>query len=129
MTEQSNQKNLGPWKRMGRVLVLLTLVISLSACTVSPVALSASTTPLRRGEYTEIGEASGRAFGVMAFGIPLTEFNMAGAARDRALESSGGDALINVSMDHLTLQYSAFAIFMTTVSGTAVKINKDEDSE
>jgi len=95
----------------------------LVGCVASPVSLAASTKPLAPGTYTEVGPTSGRSYAVSLFGIPLSEPNPSGTARDRAIASSNADALIGVAVDSITVPLGPLTIAVTNVYGTAVLEN------
>lgn len=108
---------------MSTVRAALSLaLLSLCGCLSYPVATTDATRPLTAGRFTEIGPAEGTSTGfsllqVFSFGPS----DAIGSARDAALHSVGGDALVDVRarIDHLYFLF-LFAIHKTTVSGTAV---------
>lgn len=110
------------------VAALLTVCLCLSilqGCYVAPVSLTDSTVPVDPGSYTELGEAHGTAYAISAFGIPLSEPDPAGRARDRAIESAQADGLVNVSCENqiFNLMVVPVVIYTTRVHGTAIKVN------
>jgi hypothetical protein len=105
----------------------MALIISLVlvGCATFPVALAPSSRPITANDtVTEIGPASGSAFGGIVFGIPFGELRQVGPALQRALKSSGGDALIEVAVEYKTYNLLIGTLMRTSVYGTAVKIQK-----
>ncbi|MBX3470514.1 MAG: hypothetical protein KF878_26910 [Planctomycetes bacterium] len=112
-----------------RRLVGLALVVALAPGCISwtsPADLTSSTMPLEQGEYRVIGNpVTGMASSKLLFGVPLGDTNQAArTARQNALaQSSGADALVNVSMSYVTTIYFGFlTITRTWVRGEPVKI-------
>ncbi|MCO5170351.1 MAG: hypothetical protein M9894_28780 [Planctomycetes bacterium] len=112
-----------------RRLPALTLVLALAPGCISwasPADLAESTMPLQPGEYRVIGNpVTGTASSKLLFGVPLGDTNQAArTARQNALaQSSGADALVNVSMSYVTTIYFGFlTITRTWVRGEPVKV-------
>lgn len=101
--------------------VALTCLL-LPGCLTAPASLSPSTIPVRRGEYTVVGEATGRSWGLTLIGIPLSEPSQIGQARDRAEAAHDADGLVNVSADASTYLLGPFFLHFTTVQGDAIKL-------
>jgi hypothetical protein len=122
---QRNSTNRAVLVRWKAALLALCVVPGLlvSGCYVAPVTLAPSTIPLTPGTYTELGETSGSAFAVFIFGIPLSEPDPAGRARDRAIADKSADALVNVSADNILINLSFIGFSIARVHGTAVKKN------
>ena len=108
-------------------LALMALVLSpallLQGCYVLPVSLAPSTVPLTPGTYTEVGDASGSAYAITILGIPLSEPNPTGRARDRAISGANAQALINVACDSYVFNLGPVGIIITNVNGIGVTIN------
>jgi hypothetical protein len=113
--------------RVRRTIVVVFLVCQLlvAGCFSAPIGLAPTTKPLPKGKYTVVGPAVGHAYGFALLGIPLFEQRQAGKARDRAIEDAHADALINVAVDSTMYYFFVFAIYVTTVNGDAVKIDKN----
>ena len=110
------------WVRLSLVGVILGC-LCLQGCLVFPVSIAPSTKPLTPGSYTELGETSGRAYALMVFGLPLSEPNVTGRARDRAIEAMDADALVNVAVNNYQINLIFFTVMITDVNGIAVKEN------
>jgi len=108
------------------VALVLIATVGLLGCMAMPAGLTGSTYPITANDsYTEIGPASGSAWGVNILGIPVGELSPAKKAIERALTSSGGDALINNTTMESRMFFLWFVtIYQTKVNGTAVKIQK-----
>lgn len=100
------------------------LALGLGGCVTYPGGITGSTVPLNPGSYTEIGEASGSTWGMHLLGIlPISEASPQ-TALDRALTSSGGDALIQTTVVMRIYPLFILNLYQTQVEGTAVTINK-----
>ena len=108
-------------KRLGLAALAVCVGLVFSGCISTPQGVSSSTKPLAPGGYTELGNTTGKAFGVILFGIPLSEPTPARSAVDRAIASGGGDAMINVTMDMTQVPLGIVSFIWTTVKGTAVR--------
>jgi hypothetical protein len=107
-------------------LIIIGSLLLLEACCGGITGIAPSTTPITSNDtYTVIGPASGSSFGMNVTFFPINEPNPSTRARERALKSSGGDALIEVVEDFHTVNI-VFIIFFywTNVRGTAVKIQR-----
>lgn len=104
--------------------IVVVLAVVVAGCMSMPTGLAPSTMPLAPGSYTEMGKARGHAVGVIVLGIAVSEPFPCRAAVDRAIASSGADALVNVSADATQILLGPFTIITTTVQGTAVRVNK-----
>lgn len=97
----------------------------LMGCMTYPLAIAPSTKPITANDIvTEIGPANGSAWYTVVFGIPVGEQHQVGPALKRALESSGGDALIEVKMEYHSYNLGPVVLLRTDIYGTAVKIKK-----
>lgn len=104
-------------------LFSLGLMLLFSGCS-SMITISPSTTPITEDDtYTKLGHASGSSVGVLIIGMfPIFSNDPAGAARDSAIKSSGGNALIEVTMEENAIPLGIVNIYWTTVEGTAVYV-------
>lgn len=112
-------------KKLITAALLTVLGVGVSGCIASPAALSPSTIPVQEGEYTELGEVDGYAWGAMLLVLPLSEAKQAKTARDRALAIyDGTDGLINVSMSHTAYFIGPLTLVRTHVHGEAFRLNE-----
>ena len=110
---------------LGRGLIVGVLALAVSGCMTYPISLSGTSTYIGGNDrVTEIGPASGSAFGGVVFGLPIGEPNQVGNALKRALKSSGGDALIEVKVEYKIYNLMIGTLMRTKVYGTAVKVRK-----
>jgi hypothetical protein len=113
----------GKEERMSKhlsVLILLACMMLVSGCVSAAGGIAPSTIPVGKGEYSEIGDASGSSWGVIFLGIPLSEAGPSTALR-RAKESSGADGLVEVTVVNRVFNLFLFSITQTQVEGTAIK--------
>ena len=107
-----------------KILTLLGLalcgVVLGSGCVNLPAGVAPSTEPLNPGEYTEIGPAKGSSYSVMLYVLPISEGSTQKAI-DRALASSGGDALVKVTADCKIYPCVLVNVYESRISGTAVR--------
>ncbi|OQX51847.1 MAG: hypothetical protein B5M53_10175 [Candidatus Cloacimonas sp. 4484_209] len=113
-------------KELAKLAGVVVLVVWFFGCMAAPVSLSGPTHPITANDtYTEIGPAEGSAWNAFILGIiPIGELSPARKAVDRALASSGGDALINTTIDQRWYMLGFLNLYHTKVKGTAVKIQK-----
>ena len=112
-------------KKYLSLLGVMSATVFLAACVTVPVALAPSNTYIGPNDVvTEIGPASGSAWGGTILGLPTGEIHQMEGAIKRALSSSGGDALIGVTVDFKTYNFFVATLMQTNVRGTAVKIKK-----
>jgi len=101
------------------------VALGLTGCLALPVAIAPSTVPITsQTSFTKLGQTSGSSFGVVILGYPLTEQSPMKTARDRAITSLNGDALIGVTVEQRSLVLGFVQIMQTTVEGEAVKLAK-----
>jgi hypothetical protein len=101
------------------------IALGTTGCLTSPVSISPSSIPLERGTYTVVQEeVSGEAFGVYILGFPVSEPRQMATARDRAIESAGADALIDITTDYTVVNLLLAQVTWTTVNGDAVQLNE-----
>ncbi len=100
---------------------LLPFASSCSTC----IGVAPSTTPITENDsYVVIGSAKGSASGTVWLFIPALPDNPSELARNDAIKSSGGDALIEVTEQTKTSSFLLFTVVTTTVQGTAIKIKR-----
>ena len=106
---------------LGGVLMVL---VAGSGCMSMGAGIAPSTRPITDSmKVTEIGPASGSSWGINVFGIPLAESGH-GLALRRALDTSGADALIEVTSDNRIYYLFVVTLYETRVHGTAVNLSK-----
>jgi hypothetical protein len=96
----------------------------LVSCTVSPLQLVPSTTPITSNtSYTNLGPVEGSSCRFSLLFLPIS-FGNGGLqeAVTNALEQQGADALINVAVDQTTTFLLLGLNSCTTVHGVAIKI-------
>lgn len=106
---------------MGLSAAVLLAVSACSAC----VGIAPSTTPITENDsYVRVGKAKGTSSGMVWLFIPAYPDNQSELARNDAIQSSGGDALIEVTEEYSFTTFLLFTYVKTTVQGTAVKIKR-----
>ena len=102
-------------------IILLSAGI-LIGCTGAPM----KTQNLNEGEYTVIGRGEGSATGIMLFQfIPIGQNDRFVRAQNAAIQSSGGDAMINTQVEERWFWAWVLNGYKTTVSGDIVKTNQN----
>jgi len=104
-------------------LIFLSMVFLL-ACGCSSVPLKLQTDMADKG-YDTLGEGEGSATGIMLFGvIPIGQNTRFQEAYQDAVNSKGGDALLNPVISERW--YWAYVLngYTTTISGTVIKFKK-----
>ncbi len=104
-------------------VVALTLV---GGCT-SLVSVAPSTVPITaKDTYTKLGRATATSQSIVLLGmIPFGTSSPSRAARNAAIESKRGDALIEVCEHFQTFNLIVIQYRWTTVDGTAIKFERD----
>jgi hypothetical protein len=121
----STRLRVAPRRGIFRRRIGLLLALGLATGCVSAVDLVDSTTPLRPGTYTEIGEADGSSGGFSVFMMQFGASDSVAAARDEALRASGGDALVRVAVESRDFHLlNVFGLHRATVRGIAVKVSQ-----
>lgn len=96
-------------------------LVATTGC-VTPVELLDASSPVSPGNYTELGPAEGGSGGFSLLNMQFGASDSVAAARDAALEGSGGDALVKVSVDSRDFVFfGLFGFHRTTVRGTAIQ--------
>jgi hypothetical protein len=117
-------------RRFIRLAAITLAVLVASGCsstgTLGLVSIGGSSTALKSGQsFKDLGAASGKSCRYFLLGIiPWGDGTPSDATRD-ALQKSGGDALLNTTVETslygLIPIYQLFAWTCTTISGTAIK--------
>lgn len=104
-------------------IAVLALVATVG-CLRVPAGVAPSNTPLEARSYNVIGDAFGRATHVSLFGIiPISSPNHTASAIEAAKNTSGGDALIDVTVESVSKYFILFSTYTTEVRGKAIKFN------
>ncbi len=105
-------------RRMYLLLILLT-VITVSGCASVPLEIP---TPAPDQKYEVLGEGYGQATGIMLFNmIPIMQNQRLVRAYNAAVQSKGGDRLINPTIKERWFWAYIMNGYITSVSGTVVK--------
>ncbi len=110
-------------KKFSVMLSLVLLTLLASSCS-SMITVAPSTTPITENDtYTKLDYSVGRSYGFLILGmIPIFRDDPVGAATKSAIESSGGNALIEVAVEENVIPLVIFHMYWTTVEGTAVLV-------
>ncbi|MFA6978907.1 MAG: hypothetical protein WC209_06235 [Ignavibacteriaceae bacterium] len=118
-------------KNLKTVLVLFVVVLLISGCSVIPLGLSYSSTPLEKSDgtplkYEIVGKAEGdqgyfTLFGLIPFGSPDLS-----AAMNAATKKLNGDALVNVRYWYRVSNYLIGTYSSIEVEGDVIKINQQK---
>ena len=106
---------------MKKILILLIILVLTYACASRPMQLTSNA---QKGTYEILGEGAGSATGIMLFNfIPFGQNKRFEEAYKKAIESKGGDALINTVVTERWYWAYIFNGYITTVKGTVIKYN------
>jgi len=118
-------------KNLKTVLALFVLILLISGCSVVPLGLSYSSTPLEKSDgtplkYEVMGKAEGgqgyfTLFGLIPFGSPNLK-----EAIDDAARKLNGDALVNVRYWYRVSNYFIGTYSSIEVEGDVVKIKQQK---
>jgi len=101
------------------------VLILTSGCASNGVGITPCTMPVTADDtYSVVGPAKGRAFAAILYILPVSEKKPAGLARDRAIASSGGNALIECTETYSLIMLPFVTLIWTTCEGTAVKVER-----
>ena len=107
------------------VLVAVCSLFIVSGCARHGAGIAPSTTPLEGKIYDIIGPADGSDSRISLLGIlPITSSNDIRDAVVDALESSGGDALINVTVENVDRYWILWSSANTFVYGDAIRFKE-----
>ena len=109
-------------KAICRLVFVSFLGVMLAGCMHLPGGIAASTTPIDGRPYVNLGrvkqtDSMFALFGIFAMGSP----NTIRKAIDQALQSRGGDAMINVTVEYTTHYVVLFNRYMTIVEGDVIR--------
>jgi hypothetical protein len=106
---------------MKRLSTLIVIVLFLSACSSVPLHIPA----VENREYEVLGEAEGTATGIMLFQfIPIGQNDRFQNAYRTAVESRGGDALLDPVIEERWFWAYILNGYITTVRGTVIRYNR-----
>ncbi len=110
---------------MKRVFVagfLCMMVFSLIGCVSYPTTFE---TPKPTGKYKSLGEGQGTGVGFMLLGfIPINQNGRFQRAYSQALDTMGGDAMVDIDFRERWFWTPAGNGYITTISGEVVKETK-----
>lgn len=107
------------------VIIFFTIAFSLiiSGCSSRTICISPSTTPITGSDrYVKLGYAKGSSHDFWLLFFPFGHYQPSRDARNDAIKSSGGNALIEVVEDYNFVCLLIVSFSRTTVEGTAVKV-------
>jgi len=108
-------------QRFAKLAVSFALAAAVAGCT----GTAMKTQNLDPSQYTVIGHGEGKATGIMVLGfIPVQQNNRFIRAQQAAIQSRGGDALINTQVQENWFWAYVLSGFTTTVSGDVVKLKR-----
>ena len=108
---------------MKKTIAALSLTSALLAgCVSVPVNLGAPPNQVEGKNYTVVGEGEGSAVGIMLFNfIPINQNDRFQKAYDEAVQSKGGDRLINPVIEEKWFWAYLLNGYIFKVKGTVVK--------
>ena len=106
-------------------MLALFVAAACTSCQTVMTGIVPSTTPIAANDtYATLGPTKGKAYGVSVLGIPMSDPNPSLRARNRAINLSGGNALIEVTEDFTRLDLLLVTVFTTRIRGTAVQVER-----
>jgi hypothetical protein len=104
--------------RVNAAVVLSLLLVLVAGCVSEPLRIQMRP----KSDYEELGQGQGRATGIMLFNlIPLGQNERYVRAYEAAVQSRGGDALLNPEISERWFWAYIMNGYITTVSGTVIK--------
>ena len=99
----------------------IVIVVFAIGCASAPLEIS----NIRSNEYEKLGEGKGSAVGIMLFDvIPIGQNDRFERAYQAAVESQGGDTLLNPVISEKWFWGYILNGYITTVSGTVIKFKE-----
>lgn len=109
---------------MKKAMLLALAGLILGGCVSMPVNLHTPPNLQEGKDYTILGEGEGSSVGIMLFNIiPINQNQRFQKAYEEAVQSRGGDRLINPSIEERWYWAYLFNGYIFTVKGTVVKDN------
>jgi len=106
--------------KTSRWLPLAAIVAALSGCTGVPYRLAGAEVDATR--YEVLGEAEGKATGIMLFNvIPIQQNDKIARAVDQAIQSKGGDRLVDVTIQESWFWAYVLNGYRVHVKGTVLR--------
>lgn len=106
---------------MNKFLLCSILIILVSGCASVPLEVP----NISKMEYDELGEGVGTSTGIMLFQfIPIGQNNRFERAYQAAIDSKGGDQLLNPVVSERWFWAYILNGYTTTVKGTVIKFRK-----
>lgn len=107
---------------MKRLLAVCLAVLLLAGCVSMPLNLSTPPNLQEGRDYTVIGEGEGSSVGIMLFNlIPINQNQRFQKAYEEAVQSKGGDRLINPTIEERWFWAYLLNGYIFKVKGTVVK--------
>ena len=107
------------------LLLLLILGVFAVSCAHAPGGIAASTTPIEGRDYTVLGKAVETDSLIYILGlIPVSGANHTSDAVNKAIQSLGGDALIEVTVEAYSQWWLLFTRRVTRVEGTVIRFQR-----
>ena len=101
------------------------VAVFIAGCVMAPGGVAPSTTPIEGRKYTELGRVVETDSRIYLFGfIPITGANYIRDAVNEAVESRGGDAMINVTVESYFQWWVVLTRFVTRVDGEVIRFEK-----
>ncbi|MFC1497741.1 hypothetical protein ACFLS1_04590 [Verrucomicrobiota bacterium] len=112
-------------KLLSITVFMLFVAVFIAGCAMMPGGIAASTTPIEGRKYSKLGRVVETDSRIYLFGfIPITGANLIRDAVDEAVESRGGDAMINVTVESYVQWWVILTRFVTRVDGEVIRFEK-----
>ncbi len=105
--------------------LLLAGLLGLSGCAMTPGGVAASTTPIDGRKYVNLGHAVQTDSRIYLLGfIPVSGGNYTRDAIDKAVESKGGDAMTDVTVESFWQWWILWTRVATRVEGNVIRFER-----
>ncbi len=113
-----------------RLLGVSLAIIFSTGCVRIPRTMVSCTEPINGRQFQDLGRTRNTNSKVDLFGIiPISGSNNTRDAIDAAINSKGGDAMINLVVETYFQNWILFTRFVTSADGNVIKFQKQTDAE
>ena len=127
LTLQQKQRRMAEMKtkKWAHLLVVTLAITFLSGCAMTPRTMVSCTEPVNGRQFQNLGRTRSTNSKVSLFGIiPISGSNNTRDAIDTAVESKGGDAMVNLVVETYSQNWILFTRLVTSADGNVIKFQK-----
>lgn len=108
-----------------RLVFAIVATCFFAGCIMNSTGMSPSSIPITGDDtYTKIGPTSGSSWGMLLYCLPICFSDPMDRAMNEAIRNGGGNALVEMTSDNVTIFLYFVSLYRTRVEGTAVNYVK-----